>query len=118
MFRLLQKSLLFGYGITDDSLIFGTDGLSQYLAANGADFPEEGRFCGFLIDTGKVIIRTDRTGQECLYLYSNGDDWAVSNSFLLLATQVAKRTELTFYPPAAHSFHLKNGAHWYFSGIL
>ncbi|WP_155399949.1 hypothetical protein [Moraxella bovoculi] len=57
------------------------------------------------------MIYSDFTAQETLYLFQKGDDWAISNSFMLLAQTVGKKYKLTFYPPASASFHLKNGIH-------
>lgn len=107
----LTQSRLFGYGITGDSIIFGTSGLTEYLASGAKEYPTEGRFCGIFIEGDSIVIRADKTGQESLYVYEDGDDWAVSNSFLLLASQVSKTKRLTFYQPAADGFHLKNGVH-------
>ncbi|MBB3667593.1 hypothetical protein [Garicola koreensis] len=58
------------------------------------------------------MIKTDVTGQEVLYFYRAGPrDWAVSNSFMLLVSEVSRRVNLTFYVPAALNFHLKEGKH-------
>jgi len=106
------KPRLAGYAVTDDDLIFGTDGLDAYLAAGGdQNALRNGRFFAVLPQTSKTIVKTDRTGQEQLFLFERGDDWAISNSFLLLTSHVAKRHRLSLYPPALIGFHLKGGRH-------
>jgi hypothetical protein len=108
----LQQSQLFGYGITDDALIFGTDGLRAFHAAGNTEFPTEGRFAGLFITSDQEIsIRADATGQELLYLYKSNDNWAVSSSFMLLAEWARTLGRLSLYPPAVVGFHLKNGVH-------
>lgn len=108
----LSASKLFGYGITEDAVIIGTKGLSEYRSAGRTTFPEEGRFSGiFVVSDDELIIRTDATGQDMLYLFQQGDDWAVSNSFLLLAEAVKKKTKLHTYAPSIVGFHLKDGVH-------
>ncbi|WP_156453238.1 hypothetical protein [Polycladidibacter hongkongensis] len=108
----LKKSKLFGYGLTSSAIILGSEGMDQYEAQGNSELPKEGRFIGVFLDNAQTItIRADATGQELLYLYRNGDDWAISNSFLLLAESVGKRAKLTLHAPAVLGFHLKNGVH-------
>lgn len=108
----LTTSKLFGYAWTENHLIFGTDGINEYLN-NNSELPTEGRFCGIFLDKNrdKISIYTDFTAQETLYLFQNGEDWAISNSFMLLSKVMGKKYNLSFYPPAANCFHLKNGVH-------
>lgn len=106
----VSGSQLFGYGIAEDAVILGTGGLTEYFAAGHRSLPEDGRFCGIFAEApDEIVVRTDVTGQEMLYLYQNGDDWAVSNSFLLLAQAAAARGKLHAYAPAIACFHLKKG---------
>lgn len=105
----LSKSQLFGYGLTDKAIIFGQKGLDAYLAAGNSELPQEGRFCGIFHQDQHILIRTDLTGQEIIYLFRDGEDWAISNSFALLVQQMATRRRLDFYAPAALVFHLKDG---------
>ena len=105
----LQKSQLYGYGLTESAIIFGQRGLDAYLAAGKRGFPTEGRFCGIFLEDKDIVIRTDLTGQEIIYLFRDGDDWAISNSFSLLVQQVSARRRLDLYAPAALVFHLKAG---------
>lgn len=106
----LEQSKLFGYAWTENALIFNSDGLNSYLVRN-KNLPTEGRFCGIFIQNERILIYSDFTAQETLYLFQKGNDWAISNSFMLLAQMVGKKHKLTFYPPASTSFHLKNGVH-------
>lgn len=109
--KALTKSRLYGYGITDKAVILGSEGLEDYFASGETEIPVEGRFCGIFVDENYISIRTDATGQDMIFLFRDGDDWIVSNSFVLLAQQAALRHKLSFYAPAALGFHLKNGAH-------
>ena len=78
------SSELYGYGITNDSVIFNSEGLSEYCLTNETqEWPIEGRFCGIFVEKERIIIRTDKTGQDLLYFFESENDWAVSNSFLL-----------------------------------
>ena len=107
----LNGSILHGYAVTDSSIIINTEGLRKYECEKKIKIPEEGRFAGIFSLGEKKIIKSDMTGQEIIYLFTYGDDWAVSNSFMLLATYASKRRQLTFYQPAALNFLLKNGRH-------
>jgi len=108
----LGRPRLAGYATTDEALVLGRHGLEQYLAAghSAADM-REGRFFGVFPNGATTTIKTDRTGQEQMFLFRNGSAWAVSNSFFLLAMHVAKAHRLTLYLPALMSFHLKSGRH-------
>lgn len=101
-----------GYANSETAVVLGRQGLVQYLAAGhpGADL-REGRFFGVFPEKGVTRIRTDRTGQEQMFLFQIESFWAISNSFILLASYVAKSHRLTIYPPALFSFHLKSGRH-------
>lgn len=108
----LLTSKLFGYGFTDDAVIIGTKGLSEYLSTGRRKFPKEGRFSGiFIVSDNEIVIKADATGQDVIYLYENKDDWAVSNSFLLLAEAVKNRGKLHACSSAIVGFHLKAGVH-------
>ena len=106
------SSELYGYGITNDSVIFNSEGLSEYCLTNETqEWPIEGRFCGIFVEKERIIIRTDKTGQDLLYFFESENDWAVSNSFLLLLKYASQQIKLTFLPEIAAGFHLKNGQH-------
>jgi len=70
-----------------------------------------GRFYAVLPKASETIVKTDRTGQEQLFVFEKGEHWAISNSFLLLASHAAKSHRLSLYPPALIGFHLKGGRH-------
>lgn len=106
------SSELYGYGITKDSVIFNSEGLTEYSLENPTqEWPTEGRFCGIFVEKENIVIKTDKTGQDMLYFFENEKDWAVSNSFLLLLKYASRQTKLTFLPEIAAGFHLKNGRH-------
>lgn len=108
----LESPQLYGCGITEDAVIIGSSGYRDYLADGGIEPPSEGRFIGIFHPPGEeIIIRADRTGQDLIYLYQDGEDWAISNSFLLLAETMSQRKNLAVYPPAIIGFHLKHGVH-------
>lgn len=108
----LEQSRLFGYAITEDSLIFGTGGLAEYLRSHSQTGAlRSGRFAGIFLEGDSIRVRTDTTGQELIYVHRHHTDWTISNSFLLLASEVAKHHVLSLYEPAALGFHLKDGFH-------
>ncbi|MGR3291213.1 MAG: hypothetical protein ACU0C9_08485 [Paracoccaceae bacterium] len=110
--RNVKTSSLFGYALFEDAIVYGTHGLKEYYKRHSEPkIPIDGRFVGIFIDSNEITIRADRTGQEMLYLYKDGADWAVSNSFMLLAAEVARTHRITLYEPAVIGFHLKNGVH-------
>ena len=105
-------SELYGYGITKNSVIFNSEGLREYnLNRDRKEWPTEGRFCGIFVDREYIIVKTDKTGQDILYFFEAEEDWAVSNSFLLLLKYASRKIDLTFLPEIAAGFHLKNGQH-------
>lgn len=107
-----SESHLFGYAITEDSILFGSKGLREYDLKNGSLTQiSEGRFCAILKLTNRTIIKCDSTGQDTIFFYHNINFWAVSNSFLLLANEVSKKFKLNLYGPAVQCFHLKEGFH-------
>ncbi len=107
----LERSRLYGLGITHDALIFGSKGLAEYEAAGGREIPSQGSFAGVFARAGKIVIRADVTGQEVIYVYKANNDWVVSNSFALVVQQAALTRRLAPYEPALHGFHLKDGVH-------
>jgi hypothetical protein len=108
----ITDSSLFGYGLTDDAIILGSEGYREYARTSfRPQIPREGRFVGLFIDDQKLLVRADATGQEILYLYRSGNDWAISNSFLTLAETASKRDKLDIHTPSVIGFHLKNGVH-------
>ena len=108
----LANSVLHGYAISENALIINTDGLNTYLGSRKNDFlPEEGRFCGLFKYKDKIIIKSDIHGQDIIYVYRKGTDWAISNSFMMLSMYASKAGKINFYQPAALNFFLKNGYH-------
>ncbi|TLP94739.1 hypothetical protein FEF26_11485 [Nesterenkonia salmonea] len=108
----VHGSFLYGYAYTDRAVIFGSKGLRDYLRENPENLlPDEGRFAAIFVDNDELTIKVDSTGQELLYLYQAGEDWAISNSFMHLVHRVSASRKLSFYEPAAMNFHLKDGKH-------
>lgn len=105
-------SRFYGYGVSKNALIFGTSGLQKYLAENDtSEWPSEGRFAGIFVEKDRILIKTDNTGQELLYFFQKGPDWAVSNSFMHLLNYAKDLHKLKFLPHIASCFHLKKGQH-------
>lgn len=108
----LSQSILHGYAIIDDSVLVNTSGLNEYISKkNKSPNPEEGRFFGIFLKENKAIIKTDIHGQEMIYLFKSGDDWAISNSFMMLSSYASSVKKINFYTPASLCFFLKNGTH-------
>lgn len=106
-----ERSLLFGHAMTDDAIIFGTDGLRAYEQEHPKVRIAEGRFSAIRVGRDYIRVSADRTGQDMLYLFRSGDEWAISNSFLLLVGRAARTHRLSFYTPAILGFHLNQGRH-------
>lgn len=91
----LLEEQLYGYAYLGfDAIIQGSAGLKKYkneqaLAYLNPDEFGEGRFLVVLEtpDSG-FVCRTDDFGQETLFLYRSGDEWAISNSFMFLVEEV------------------------------
>lgn len=105
---------LLGYYFTKDTLAFGTKGLHEHQRLDknfSIEEVKEGRFIAILKDRNELVIKTDNTGQEIIYLFKKDDNWMISNSFLYLAQSAAKRHKLSIYEPSIYGFFLKNGVH-------
>ena len=108
----LEYSVLHGFAVVSGAIIINTSGLKEFMNLRNIDIvPEEGRFAGLFKVDNKVIAKADIHGQEIIYVYKNEDDWAISNSFLLLASYASTIGKLSFYEPAVLNFKLKSGTH-------
>lgn len=79
-----------GIAYIGKSIVIGPQGFSKYknkhpLTINSFN---EGRFTLFLKDGDVFWAKCDSSGQDILYYYSDGNNWAVANSFYLLATHL------------------------------
>ncbi|MGQ7242637.1 hypothetical protein ACUN9V_04160 [Salinicola sp. V024] len=94
-----------GVAYTEDSAILGTRGFNKYVQENGVesflDGHRGGRFFAFLKHGKTAFAIVDSMGQDTLFYYSNGADWAISNSVLTLAEYLKSiSVPLSLYVPA------------------
>jgi hypothetical protein len=79
--------IFYGYAQSDRSLIFGRRGYRDWACEfkRGKEVFHSGRY--LLVDytlEGDLVVECDPSGMECVYLYRNEKDFALSNSFLAL----------------------------------
>lgn len=103
------KTRFYGYSV-QESGIYENDNLTEEAAAglNGC-----GAYLYVEVKDGKIKIRQDFNGSYAVYLYRNGDYFALSNSFLRLLEYVKTRFPLSFNRDYAN-YHL---ATWYSNHI-
>ncbi|SOE51812.1 adenine nucleotide alpha hydrolase family protein [Orrella dioscoreae] len=82
-----RRNRFSGMAFTDEAIIIGAAGYEAYSAQVDHSLRdiEEGRYSAIQYRGDVMLARTDALGQDALYYYHRGGDWAVSNSFLLLA---------------------------------
>jgi len=94
-FSKLPKFSFSGVAYFDDAVVFGEKQFRLHKLAE-ANNVEEGRFAIAYRLGKKLIVRTDDAGQECIFYYAQGRDWALSTSFLhLVETLRAHGIQLT-----------------------
>lgn len=89
-----ESSQFSGMAYLDDSIIIGLDGYRKYSSRIGQpDFysMREGRFGLVQVVNDQVLARTDCLGQETLFYFFDGKNWAISSSFIGLASHVSDR---------------------------
>lgn len=99
------ETKLYGYSV-QESGIYENDNLTEDAASglNGC-----GAYIYVEVKNGKINIRQDYNGSYGIYLYKNGDYFALSNSFLRLLEYVKTKEPLSFNRDFAN-YHL---AEWY-----
>lgn len=82
-----------GIAFTDQDIIIGPEGFQDYTSRNAVTIGSlnDGRFTLFLNDGDLFWAKCDSSGQDILYYYSRGQDWAVSNSFYMLAAHLKEK---------------------------
>ena len=105
-----RNNLFEGVGITDNSVVMGQYGYSKWLEdqkTNNSKAPDGSSFIAgryTLVDIhndNELSVECDSAGMGTIFLYQYDKNWAVSNSFLLLAEKVKSLNwKLTFYLPA------------------
>lgn len=98
-----------GVAFTDDKLIMGSTGFQDFKQNN----PEkkisqelsDGRFIVGEHINDDFLITTDFSGQFIVYLWQQGNSWALSNSLFVLAREIEALGETpTLYSPALAVF--------------
>jgi hypothetical protein len=62
----LARSELYGHAVFEDAVVFGSEGLAEYLAGTPGAVPREGRFSAVMRQGERLLIRADATGQDAL----------------------------------------------------
>jgi hypothetical protein len=92
-----------GIAYVGDAIIIGQEGFDTYAARNQVRIEDftEGRFSLFGKCGRDTVALTDYMGQDAAFYYHEGEQWAVSNSFLYLAEYLANQgVRLTPYQSA------------------
>ncbi len=107
-----QRDYFFGYGVSDDAVIFvGTEGWAQRKKEDGRP-PFDGRYALISIRGDCVYARTDVTGQEAIFYFCKDEYWAISNSFYLLVKLIKRRGHsLTVNSAVLSCYRLQAGKH-------
>lgn len=95
-----------GLAFVKNSVVIGKEGFCEYLEENEFNAEEfvEGRFSLFFDSGGYAFCKTDAAGQDVIYYYLEGGEWAVSNSFYLLLKHLKENSApLSFNCKAARA---------------
>ncbi|MFN3614708.1 MAG: hypothetical protein ACK4WC_09145 [Rubrimonas sp.] len=106
-------SLLYGYAVTDDDVIFGQGGLDLWRRANPHKTfrPLSGRYAAVLRDGDVTTIASDPCGQELIYLFRDDAFWAASNSLQLLAQRLRETRRIVWRDGVSDAYFLQKGNH-------
>lgn len=91
---------MYGYCISDGQII--TDAAD--LNGGGYNLTPDGTYVYIQRTKDKILIRQDFVGCYGLYLFREGDYWALSNSFIYLLDHVKKSHTITFNRQYADHF--------------
>ena len=106
-FDPVPERFMLGFGWAGADLVIGNEGYQGYRAARSKDMQpgEDGAYIVVSRNAQEISIGTDFCGYAKLFLYSNGDVWAVSSSFYDLADFVNGRgLPLTLSEPQLRAF--------------
>lgn len=89
----IPDALFSGIAYTTNSIIIGNEGFKKYKLANTFNPKDfiDGRFALFSRTGDSYVIKTDEMGQESIFYYNSGDEWAISNSFYFLLEELKRR---------------------------
>jgi len=102
-----------GFAYTDDAIIIRKAGLDAYLASHALDPASlnEGRFCLCIKTPDGYLAKTDAFGQDAVFYYCEGENWALSNSFYALARHLSEHgVPLNPYTPALSPFFVDHSS--------
>lgn len=94
-FEPKDKIVFSGYSFYKDNLIFQQEGLESFIKDLGAPdilLMGDGRFSYAQQTKKNILARTDDFGQDFIFYYCDGSNWAVSNSFYNLASFLSKQS--------------------------
>lgn len=107
-----MKNYFSGIAYSDSSIVLSLDGMLEYVQSQKNLLNlESGRYslvyCDEAIDS--VLVMTDPTGQDILYLYQDSNYWAISNSFYRLVEELKnKNINMEIYLPALYSCKIRH----------
>ena len=90
-----------GIAYLKDSIVIGQEGFEKYCAHNDLTIDDfwDGRFSYFEQSGQNAKAATDFMGQDIVFYFNDGKNWAASNSFFYLAEFLAAQDiKLTTYP--------------------
>ncbi len=91
----LPEFYFHGYCFVENDLIFGLDGANSFMS-NGGELTTGEDGCNVIVRRveGVTHIGSDFYGLDRLFYFSDGDEWAVSNSLLGLAQHLIDNGKL------------------------
>lgn len=95
------ESALFGYAIVDSSVRQSIDQLPESLLRSSGGM---GAYVSIWVDEDKITVTQDFLGSYGLYLYRDGEYFALSNSFLRLVEYLQDKRTLTLNDHNAKQF--------------
>lgn len=101
-----HKPIFSGTAYLDKTILIGQEAFLSYLKLGPFRSKKfyDGRFFVMGKEKGHFIAKTDHLGQEILYYYKRGKEWAFSNSFYYLLKWLgAHKYPCTVYEPSLYA---------------